>query len=389
MKRQWGMPIISLLLGISVLGLAVIDYQESPADHKGISLGPVFLPIEFNKAPTASNPNQRTPGPTSNPGGGPSPTPGASPSAKPSAPPAPKRFVYAFSASGNPTAVVKGLPSYVAGVSWIVAWRDVEPAGPVNGVHTYNWSRIDNALAAAAASGRKSMVRVIAGEFSPSWVQPTVTFTTTLGGPAGTVTVTMPVTYSSSFLNNWTAFIRAYGKRYNGDSRIYAIQMAGAGIQGEMTMGGWRGWTSTAPPPTGMGSNPASDQIMINTWNTIVDTYRQAFPSKHTALDLGEPLNDGKIMQPVLQHASIYGTMVYFQNNGLRSGMGTVYPGLLGSTSARTTIGWQMWGGNNSPSALLGALQIAVNSHATYVEVYQNDCDNAADASAIQWFLSH
>src|SRR5205807_1022825 len=125
--------------------------------------------------------------PGTTPGSSPGVSPGVSPSPKsspkPPPPPAPHRTVFAFSASGNPSSVIASLPKVVTGVSWIVAWRDIEPTGPVSGVHKYNWGRIDAALAAASGSGRTSMVRVIAGGMSPSWVQPNVTFTYKPNGP--------------------------------------------------------------------------------------------------------------------------------------------------------------------------------------------------------------
>src|SRR5438132_14188570 len=147
LKKNWALSAIALFLGIGIVTLAVVDYIQSPPDHKGIEVGPIFIPVG-PQAPTA----KQTPHPTT---GQQTPPPTQ-----------PRRMIFAYASSANPSATVASMPKVVTGVSWVVAWRDVEPRAPANGRHTYNWSRIDRDLAAAAGSGRTSMVRVIAGTLS-------------------------------------------------------------------------------------------------------------------------------------------------------------------------------------------------------------------------------
>src|SRR5438132_9211030 len=52
LKKNWVLSGVALLLGICVVALAVIDYIQSPPDHKGIEVGPIFIPIGPSKPST-------------------------------------------------------------------------------------------------------------------------------------------------------------------------------------------------------------------------------------------------------------------------------------------------------------------------------------------------
>ncbi len=123
--------------------------------------------------------------------------------------------VYAFSGHANPTSVVAGLPAVVGGVSWIFGWKQIETAPGV-----YNWSSVDTAIAASAGSGRKTMLRIDGGASSPSWVPDQLTFSFQPMGPQPYQTVTMPKTWSTTYLSDFETFIRAYGARYSNDPRV-------------------------------------------------------------------------------------------------------------------------------------------------------------------------
>lgn len=303
--------------------------------------------------------------------------------------------VFAYSGSNNPTKTVASLPSNVRGVSWLFSWNKIEPTAPVKGVPHFNWKPIDQALAAAQASGRTSMIRVIAGRDSPSWVGPSVTFTYQPGGPMPEATITMPIPWSSGFLTDWTAFIRAYGARYNGDRRIYAVQMPGAGVLGEMALpksvSPANIWTNPQAPPRGVGSDTYTSAKIIGAWDKIINAYRGAFPSTRTALDIGEPLGSTTVMPAVLAHAQTYGDNIFLQQNGLQ---GSTSPTstlalILKGASATTTVGWQEWGGNNTASNLKASFVTAIATHASYVEVYLDDCTNPKNAPAIRYLVAH
>jgi hypothetical protein len=285
--------------------------------------------------------------------------------------------IYAYSSHANPTAVVASLPKIVGGVSWIFGWNQIETAPGV-----YNWSAVDAAIAASSGSGRKTMLRIDGGATSPSWVPDQLTFSFQSMGPQGEQTVTMPRTWTSTYLDDFTTFIKAYGARYNSNPAVTRIEMTGGGYQGEMALPQWPGWIGAG----------YTDPLMTSAWETLISTYKAAFPSKQLGMDYGEPLQtyyQSHIDPAVLAYAESF-TNVDFQQNGLKSTSSENWSVFktLQSLSASTRIGWQMWGGDNSSSALMSAFHVAVASHASYLEVYLDDCVNPANAAALAYLAS-
>jgi hypothetical protein len=279
--------------------------------------------------------------------------------------------VYAYGNASNPVQTIASLPAYVTGVSWTFDWSQIEPASGV-----YDWTPIDAAISASA--GRYAMIRVIPGAHSPSWVQPTVTFWDVPGGKLPPHYVTMPIPWDQGFLTAWTAFIAAYGARYD-HAPVTVVQMPGAGILGEMGLGGW---DQASNPPQSYG---ATDQGFINAWEQIIAAYRSAFPDKPTALDLGDPLNDGAVEPVIIAYAKASGG-IWLQHNNLAPKVGSGPFNDILNGSAWTTTGWQMWAGNDTSAQISASLKVASASHANYVEVYVSDCVNPKNKAAITAF---
>jgi hypothetical protein len=285
--------------------------------------------------------------------------------------------IYAYAGHANPTAVVASLPKIVGGVSWIFGWNQIETAPGV-----YNWSAVDAAIAASSSSGRRTMLRIDGGATSPSWVPDQLTMSFQSMGPQGAQTVTMPRTWTSTYLADFTTFIRAYGARYNSNRAVTRIEMTGGGYQGEMALPQWPGWIDAG----------YTDPLMTSAWEQLISTYKAAFPSKQLGLDYGEPLQTyyhSNIDPAVLAYAHSFAD-VDFQQNGLKGSTSENWSVFktLQVLSATTRIGWQMWGGDNSSSTLMDAFHVAVASRASYVEVYLNDCVNPANASALAYLVS-
>jgi hypothetical protein len=285
--------------------------------------------------------------------------------------------IYAFAGHSNPTALVASLPRVVGGVSWIFSWKQIETAPGV-----FNWSAVDAAIAASSGSGRKTMLRIDGGATSPSWVPDQITLTFQPMGPQPLQTVTMPKTWSATYLADFSSFIRAFGARYNPDSRVTRVEMAGAGYQGEMALPQWPGWIGAG----------YSDALMTSAWEQIIGTYKASFPNKQLGMDYGEPLQvyyQSHIDPAVLAYARTFSN-INWQQNGLKATTSLTWSTFktLLSLSTTTRIGWQMWGGNNTAAYLMSAFQVAIASHASYVEVYLNDCVNPANASALAYLAS-
>ncbi len=65
MNRNWPMSVIAVLVGAAMFSLAALDYASSPANHKGIGVGPVFFSLSARAPGTAARlgtPGQARPG---------------------------------------------------------------------------------------------------------------------------------------------------------------------------------------------------------------------------------------------------------------------------------------------------------------------------------------
>jgi hypothetical protein len=90
-----------------------------------------------------------------------------------------------------------------------VTWGDVEPDAPKNGVHTYDFSRLDERMSQAGAVGMRPMI-VLYG--TPEWATKGCTKTYT-----GSCT-----TYPDD-PEGWSAFVRAVAARYVLQSPVYEV----------------------------------------------------------------------------------------------------------------------------------------------------------------------
>ena len=214
--------------------------------------------------------------------------------------------------------------------------------------------------------------------------------------------ITMPIPWSQSFLKDFLSFIKALGGQYNGNPHLYAVQMVGAGGDGEMSLPMSVQppdiWTSTAPPPNGAGNDPYTSSGLVAAWDSLIDGYRQAFPDTRTALDIDLLTHTAlripaSVTDDVVAHAETYGSMVMIQQNGLHAGdstsrSGEAYGEILSAASSRTMVGWQAVQGGNSDASLMNMVQFAIASHASYLEIYPSDCTNPSDAAPLQYFVA-
>jgi hypothetical protein len=241
------------------------------------------------------------------------------------------------------------------------------------------------------------MIRVIAGIYTPAWVLhrvKTVTISNRyMYNPKNfPAKVTMAVPWGAAYLALWKSFISAFGRRYNGNPHIYSVAMAGGGYLGEMSL------------PTDVKKWRAagySDAAYISCWKTIISAYRAALPNTHTNLGIDEPFGSAmatNVVKPVVAFATSAGAKnSYIQNNGLRASiLGRIgpYRAAIRAASHVTRVGWQMYGGEGTPqNRATGnrrqAFQVAIQDHASYVEVYASDIFDRANASALLYLASN
>jgi Beta-galactosidase len=293
-----------------------------------------------------------------------------------------KVFAYVAATIQTSTAIqrdvksIESVKSPVYGISWRFKWSVIEPADG-----QFSWGLIDQALAASRALGKKVLLRVIPGSYTPGWLIaesqaisfPNSIFPNPVFYPP---VVTMPVPWDPTYLAKWEEFVRAFGQRYDGNDVLFNVGTGGGGVIDEMYV---------PPAYTEWQAVGYSDSKLIGAWKSIIDAFQSAFPTTPTSLDIDEPLGVGHshVLQPVVDYClSSYPGRIYMQQNGLRANYGQgpatqEYEQILDRAAHLTQIGLQMFGGRGPADAKTGdrltAFQVALRLHVDYIEVYLTD----------------
>jgi hypothetical protein len=370
------MPVIAFVLGFALLSGAAIDYVRTPVGHKGVWFGDLFIPVgpqvPVAKSKQPSSPSASRPGHSH-----PSNTGGKASAGGPVAPGMAR--CWAYTQTGSTVAMVVSRAralgsSPCTGNSWVLHWKDLEPAPGV-----YNWTIVDAAINGSAAAGKPVFLRVLAGIYSPTWilsVAQTASIPATLYTPAGW----LPAPWDRGFLTAWETFIAAYGARYDANRKIVLIETAGTGIYGESYLpGGLPLWQSVGYTQT----------AYIAAIQEIIRKYVAAFPRHYVGLNvsIGVVGANQNVMSPLVSWvARTYPRKVYVQQNGLS---GTTVPGKQ-AVQAAPLFGLQMVGPTNQSrtGSLCAAFRAALVDRAAFVEVYNADATNPAFYSTLRYLMN-
>jgi PKD repeat protein len=299
---------------------------------------------------------------------------------------------------------------YVSGLAVRVTWNFLEPSEG-----TYNWSYLDGVISSAASAGKKVSLSVAAGVSTPNWVYAAGAQAFSFIDSSAPATQTIPVPWDPVFLSEWQTLITQLGARYATNPAVMRVKLTGVNYNTAETMlpistgvsasNGTTTWTTT---------NDVADWQAIGytrakvegAWQTIANTFAQAFPSQQLAVELVEnhfpPIDsngnlivnsqgaDTQVVGDLINFGmSHYGGQFVAQSDGLSD---TWIDTSVSGVAAQVTTGYQMlWfvtgdttykmnGG--TPISAATALQNAVNSglanHAHFLEIYSADINNGA-----------
>lgn len=275
--------------------------------------------------------------------------------------------------SGSVVPAVASKP-YVKGILVRVAWKDIETSDNV-----YNWSLIDNQIAAAQSFDKKISLAVGGGPNSPSWLY-------SLGAQSISYTVpfsgTIPIPWDATFLSKWTEFIAVLGNRYANNTTIrlvYVTNSSGNGFEMQLPFN----------PTPSYATIGYSDQRVIDSWKQVVDTFDSSFPNHYLTNDFHPVNNSNAVADSIYAYAQLqignrYGANGWWwtQNNTL------VYPSqysiLQNSTTSNQFTGIQMaYSGILSPGSfgtggMPTALNLAISNNICYWEIWNNDITNGS-----------
>jgi hypothetical protein len=277
----------------------------------------------------------------------------------------------------------------VDGIMLRTFWSSVEPAPD-----QFDWSFIDGQAAAASASGKKVILVVLPGAFTPPWALQgvrTAQFVVDYGFAQGT-TVTLPMPWDSTYLNRWFAFVRALGQRYDANPAVVNVPATGpTSISEEMSL---------PNDPTAVASWKQLGYSLPQyetAWQQTLAAYVQALPTTQVALTFypGLPIPDKTaetaIRVDVSRFAfSMYGQHVTFQENGLSARKGTPSLGydLVQQYAGQATTGFEMgtsatqkpeqMGGATAVAAFQASVDLGLQAGVKFLEIYEPDALNPA-----------
>jgi hypothetical protein len=268
-------------------------------------------------------------------------------------------------------------------------WSNVQPASD-----RFDWSFIDGQVQAAASNGKKVILVVLPGAFTPAWARQgvqTAQFVVGYGFIQGQ-TVTLPLPWDPTYLKRWFTFVHALGERYDANPAVVNVAAAGpTSISEEMSLPNdptavakWKQLGYTLPEYEGA-------------WQETLTTYMESFPTTQISLTFypGLPIPDAAAATAARVDLakfafSNYGQHVAFQENGLsaRKASASVGYDLVQQYATQTTTGFEMgtsatqkpdqMGGPTAASALQASVDLGLKAGVRFLEIYETDELNPA-----------
>ena len=275
-------------------------------------------------------------------------------------------------------------------------WSNVQPAQD-----RFDWSFIDSQVQAAAASGKKVILVVLPGAFTPAWALQGVQsaqFVVDYGFVQGT-TVTLPMPWDATYLNRWFAFVRVLGQRYDSNPAVVNVPASGpTSISEEMSL------PDDATALTKWKQLGYSLQKYETAWQQTLAAHVQSFPNTQISLTFYPGLRIPDASAETATRVDVatfafssYGPHVAFQENGLsaRKAASSVGYELVQQYSTKTTVGFEMgtsatekpdqMGGTTAASALQASVDLGLKAGIKFLEIYEKDGLNPA----LQSILAH
>jgi hypothetical protein len=263
-------------------------------------------------------------------------------------------------------------------------WRNVQPAPDM-----FDWSFIDSQIQAASASGKKVILVVLPGAFTPAWalqgVQ-TAQFVVDYGFVQGQ-TVTLPLPWDATYLSRWFAFVHVLGQRYDSNPAVVNVPATGpTSISEEMSL------PNDPTAVTEWKQLGYTLQMYESAWQQTLAAYTQSFPTTqisqtfYPGLAIPDASSESATRVDLANFAfNRYGQHVAFQENGLsaRKNAPSLGYDLVQQYSAKTTVGFEMgtsatekpdqMGGATAVSALRASVDLGLAAGVKFLEIYEKD----------------
>jgi len=287
--------------------------------------------------------------------------------------------------------------SFVTGYSIRVAWKALEP---VKG--QYNWQPVDNIIELAKKNGKYVTLRVLAGIDSPKWIMddpnmPKLKFISRNPNQEKYFNkpVVLPKLWENSYLKEYYTFLEVIAKRYSNEPLLYWVAVSGPVAGAACPMLPRQKETVKALEDQGF-----TREKWRKVWEEAIDRTAQAFPRKSISLCVDVPVFYPELADQLAAYAvNKYGHRICLQSNGLSAKVFAAakrnpkfdrFLDIFRQYAGKATIGFQMtWAAawRNKGRDRLGPLDQAVDAgirlNASYLEIYQDDIIDPANAAIL------
>jgi hypothetical protein len=288
----------------------------------------------------------------------------------------PVKGIYCLMKAMKPVDSLVSKITFLTGLSIRAHWKGLEPEEG-----KFDWSYLDGAIDDARKAGKKAMLRVLPGYFSPDWLNKKGVrfielkdeniYRSTYGEP-----VRIPLPWDEAYLNEWVKFVVQLGARYSRYSELVLVHMAGPTcFSGEMHLPKFSQESRQVVEAAGYSKNN-----IVNAWEKVIDAFAEAFPDKSLALNLAIPFRRDGALEDILQYASAkLGKRLCAQDNQLSDHHDDSASYELVQTLGRqgVNIGFQMLDSATDRPDRQGSLSVSIEqglmAGAQYFEIYQSD----------------
>jgi hypothetical protein len=162
-----------------------------------------------------------------------------------------------------------------------------------------DWDWLDSQVARAHKYNKPFMLRIMAGENSPTWI-------------GGAWYKGAPLPWNTKAIDAWLRFVDKLGARYRGDPLLYVVHLSCTANYSSAEM-------HLAPGLTNVKGY--SDTKIIMVWFDATNAFAAAFPNTLLALNESiEPDSKGTVTYPVVENCkALLGGRAVFQHNSLKA----------------------------------------------------------------------
>lgn len=276
---------------------------------------------------------------------------------------------------------------YLAGVLVRTRWNEAEPQEG-----RYDWSYLRREIALAKQHGKKIALGVAAGPATPDWVYAAGATAYSFSflnphSPRGGRQARIPPPWDPVYLDKWRNFVRALGREFGNDPDIVLVHITGSSKNGfEIQLPDDPPRPRSGPPSGPWVQQGYERTRFLRAWESVIDTFAQAFPRQYLDLDMHAILGDTSVPAELADYGydrlgKRFGTFAGWLSNKPPSWDSDLRK-IMQKQCRRSFCNYQLIANETrqpqrlGPGGLKGAIETGRAHGAHYFEVWEADVKN-------------